>query len=135
MTSLALFSTRALCTFLIAAVAVVDGLRFDINEDPWNLNKAQLAENPLDYRGEELEEYYPSPKDWRFPFYTIFLDRFINGDPTNDNANGTVYEADIMSNQLRFGGDLDGLVDSLDYIQGMGVKVISLQLGPGHRWR
>lgn len=50
-------------------------------------------------------------------------DRWVNGDPSNDNANGTVFEQDIQSTQLRHGGDIQGLIDSLDYIAGMGIKV------------
>jgi glycosidase len=42
---------------------------------------------------------------------------------SNDDANGTAYEHDIISNQFRNGGDVQGLVDSLDYLQGMGIKV------------
>lgn len=57
------------------------------------------------------------------PVYSLFLDRFINGDPSNDNANGTVFEHDPMDTQMRHGGDVAGLVDTLDYIQGMGVGV------------
>jgi len=67
--------------------------------------------------------YQPSPANWRFPVYTIFLDRLANGDPTNDDANGTAYEHDITSNQFRNGGDIQGLLDSLDYLQGMGIQV------------
>jgi alpha-1,3-glucan synthase len=62
--------------------------------------------------------------------YTIFLDRFANGDPTNDNANGTVYEHDIISNQFRNGGDIQGLIGSLDYLQGMGIKALYLAGSP-----
>lgn len=47
----------------------------------------------------------------------------MNGDPTNDDANGTVYEHDMMSNQFRNGGDVKGLQSTLDYLQGMGIKV------------
>lgn len=47
----------------------------------------------------------------------------MNGDPTNDNINKTAFEHDLNSNQMRHGGDLQGLLDTLDYIQGMGVKV------------
>ncbi len=53
----------------------------------------------------------------------IHLCRFVNGDPTNDDINGTAFEHDISSNQMRHGGDLQGLLDTLDYIAGMGVKV------------
>lgn len=59
------------------------------------------------------------------PFYTLFLDRFVNGDPYNDNINGTSFEHDLNSNQMRHGGDLQGLIDTLDYLQGMGIKVAS----------
>lgn len=97
---------------------------YDKNEVDWNLNTNQQAVNPLEYSGErENHKFTKSPDNWRFPFYTLILDRFVNGDPTNDDANGTVFEHDVTSNQLRFGGDLAGLVDSLDYLQGMGIKV------------
>lgn len=59
------------------------------------------------------------------PFYSLFLDRFVNGDPSNDNSNGTAFEVDILSTQMRAGGDISGLVDSLDYLQGMGIKVFA----------
>ena len=90
----------------------------------YNLNQNQTATHPLDYWGEwEGHEFTASPEDWRFPFYTLFLDKFANGDPTNDNINGTVFEHDLNSNQMRHGGDVLGLVDSLDYLEGMGIKV------------
>ena len=90
----------------------------------YNLNQNQTASNPLDYWGIwESHEYHASPTNWRMPFYTITLDRFVNGDPTNDEANGTVWEHDPTSNQFRFGGDIKGLQNTLDYLQGMGVKV------------
>lgn len=97
---------------------------YDPREVDWNLNTNQQAVNPLEYSGEwEGHVYTPSPENWRFPFYTLILDRFVNGDPTNDDINGTTFEHDVTSNQLRYGGDLSGLVQSLDYLQGMGIKV------------
>lgn len=103
----------------------VHALQYTLSETEYNLNANTTATNPLDYWVKERtgHEYHPSPDNWRMPFYTVFTDRFVNGDPTNDNANETVYEQDIMSTQIRNGGDLQGLVDSLDYIAGMGIKV------------
>jgi alpha-1,3-glucan synthase len=99
-------------------------LKYDPAFVQYNLNQNQTAVNPLDYWGEWTgHQYTPSPSNWRFPFYTLFLDRFVNGDPTNDNINGTAYEHDLNSNQMRHGGDLQGLVDTLDYLHGMGIKV------------
>ncbi|KAK4539476.1 hypothetical protein LTR36_010912 [Oleoguttula mirabilis] len=110
---LALLATRVLCA------------PYDPRELDWNLNTNQQAQHPLDYSGVwEGHNYTESPENWRFPFYTLFLDRFVNGDPSNDDINGTSFEHDTTSNQLRHGGDLVGLADSLDYLQGMGIKGI-----------
>lgn len=92
----------------------------------YNFNQNQTATNPADYWGQwpnHTGDYYPSPDNWRFPFYTLMLDRFVNGDPTNDNFNKSVWEHDLWSTQMRHGGDVVGLVDTLDYLQGMGIKV------------
>jgi alpha-1,3-glucan synthase len=92
--------------------------------EAYNLNQNPTASSPLEYWGEwEDHVFHPSPENWRMPFYSLFLDRFVNGDPTNDNINGTAFEVDMLSTQLRAGGDISGLVDTLDYLQGMGIKV------------
>ncbi len=115
---------QTLLALLLLAASVVSGLRFDPAQVKYNLNQNQAAQNPLEYSGQrDGHTYHSSPTNWRFPFYSLFLDRFVNGDPTNDNANGTLFEQDITSTQLRHGGDLQGLLDTLDYIQGMGIKV------------
>ncbi|KAI5785864.1 alpha-1,3-glucan synthase [Geopyxis carbonaria] len=120
---------------LLSALALlataVTALRYDPAQVGFNLNENKTAVNPLDYWGEWPDhKYQPSPENWRFPFYTLFLDRFVNGDPSNDDANGTVFEYDMMSNQLRHGGDVKGLVDTLDYLQGMGIKGLYLSGSP-----
>lgn len=107
--------------------AVCEASWYDEAEEQWNLNTAQGASNVLEYESEwQSHEYFPSPKNWRMPFYSFFPDRFVNGDPTNDNANNTAWEHDHLSNQFRYGGDLQGIVDSLDYIHGLGIRGIYL---------
>ena len=109
---------------LVLLAATTTALQYDPNYLEYNLNQNETATHPLDYWGEwEGHEFTASPEDWRFPFYTLFLDKFANGDPSNDNINGTVFEHDLSSNQMRHGGDVVGLVDTLDYLQGMGIKV------------
>jgi len=109
---------------LLVGLATIDGMQYDPDYVKWNLNTAPNATDVLQYAGVwEAHVFHPSPDNWRFPFYTIMLDRFVNGDPTNDNANGTVFEYDLDETQLRHGGDIRGLKDSLDYLQGMGIKV------------
>ncbi|KAF2661570.1 glycosyltransferase family 5 protein [Lophiostoma macrostomum CBS 122681] len=126
------FFTRSFSFLLITFhVSLVWGLQFDPLYQDYNLNQKVGATNPSDYWGEwEDHSYNPSPGNWRFPFYTLFLDRFVNGDPTNDNANKTVFEQDITSTQLRHGGDVQGLLDTLDYIQGFGIKGIYIAGSP-----
>ena len=90
----------------------------------YNINQNKTATDPVDYWGEWPDHtYHPSPDNWRFPVYTLFLDRFVNGDPANDDINGTYFEHDLRSTQMRHGGDVAGLLDTLDYLQGMGIKV------------
>ncbi|KAK5655969.1 hypothetical protein OQA88_5107 [Cercophora sp. LCS_1] len=121
----------AFLLLLTVLAAVAQGLRYDPAYVDYNLNQNQQATNPLDYSADRPgHSYFPSPEDWRFPFYTLFLDRLADGNPSNNDINGTVYEQDITSNQLRHGGDLQGLVDSLDYIQGMGMKGIYIAGSP-----
>ncbi|KAL9027124.1 MAG: hypothetical protein Q9196_004310, partial [Gyalolechia fulgens] len=76
------------------------------------------------------QAYHPSPANWRFPFYTVTLDRFVNGNPNNDDINGTAWEHDLTGCQLRFGGDVTGLQESLDYVAGMGIKGIFISGSP-----
>lgn len=122
------FFSNALLVTLLTATTLVQGLRYDKDEENWNLNTKKSAKTPLEYDYDvslrpENYTYMDSPTNWRMPVYTLFLDRWVNGDPNNDDINGTLYETDMMSTQLRFGGDLEGLRDSLDYIAGMGAKV------------
>ena len=117
-----------LWVFALATLSTLSqALRYDPSQVAFNLNQNQTATNPTDYWGEwDNHTYNPSPSSWRFPFYTLFLDRFVNGNPSNDDANGTYFEHDLTQTQLRHGGDIQGLVDTLDYLQGMGIKALYL---------
>jgi len=118
-----MLATRSFLS-LFSLFLSISALRYDPDHDGWNLNLNQSATDPLHYWGEwENHTFHPSPKSWRFPFYVLTLDRYVDGDPTNNEANGTAFEHDWTSNQFRFGGDAKGLMNNLDYIQGMGIKV------------
>jgi len=59
--------------------------------------------------------------------YQIFVDRFCNGDPTNDvEDNEYIYNQAPEAMDIRnfYGGDLQGVLDKLDYLQDLGVEVI-----------
>lgn len=59
--------------------------------------------------------------------YLIMPDRFANGDPTNDIVKGmreTTLNRDSM--YYRHGGDLQGIIDRLDYLEELGVTALWL---------
>ena len=58
--------------------------------------------------------------------YLVMPDRFANGDPTNDSVDGMLEQADRTNPDGRHGGDLQGLIDHLDYIAEMGYTQVWL---------
>ena len=72
--------------------------------------------------------------------YQIFVDRFCNGDPTNDVVDGEYCYIGDHSRHVKdwnkipavvgvrefYGGDLQGIMEKLDYLQDLGVEVIYL---------
>jgi glycosidase len=56
--------------------------------------------------------------------YLITPDRFINGDPSNDNVKGMLEKANRSYKGGRHGGDIKGIHDNLDYLQEMGFTAI-----------
>ena len=60
-------------------------------------------------------------------WYQIFPERFCNGDPSI-NPEGTLpwRNKGAVTNEEFFGGDLQGIINKLDYIQGLGVSGLYL---------
>jgi len=58
--------------------------------------------------------------------YLITPDRFANGDTTNDDAAGMTEERDRENPSGRHGGDIQGVVDHLDYLADLGVTALWL---------
>ena len=108
-----------------AALLSLLALAHSATASPWradlvdyNINTNQNAQDPLDYTTTPRSNYTKSPDNWRsIPFYTVLMDKFADGDPSNNDFFGTVYEWDWRETQLRFGGDLKGLVSKLDYLE------------------
>ncbi|KAF2956205.1 glycoside hydrolase family 13 protein [Marinitoga sp. 38H-ov] len=73
-------------------------------------------------------------------YYQIFPDRFNNGDPSNDPVNGEyIYDGEPIikkewdelphptkGHKEFYGGDLQGIIEKLDYLQDLGIEVIYL---------
>jgi hypothetical protein len=76
--------------------------------------------------------HVPSP-DWRDQIiYFVMTDRFSNGDPGNDNQGAG--EFDPANGAKYSGGDLKGVLDRLDYIQGLGATAIWITPPVANQW-
>ena len=65
-----------------------------------------------------------SPDDWRTKvMYLIMTDRFYDGDIYNNSANGEYAPAD---GSKIHGGDIQGLIDKINYIKNLGITAIWL---------
>lgn len=58
--------------------------------------------------------------------YLVMPDRFANGDPSNDQFAGMSDKLNRKDPDGRHGGDLQGIIDHLDYIAGMGFTTLWL---------
>jgi len=124
-----------LCTALYSLLFLAGGVR----ASPWrpdlidyNLNVVRDTTDPQQYDSSRPNATYtPSPSNWRaLPTYTILMDKFADGDPANNDFFKTMFEVDWRETQMRYGGDLKGLVARLDYLHGMGVRVIFMSGTP-----
>ncbi len=80
------------------------------------------------------QNYYPSPGFWGEEIiYQIQVDRFNNGNLANDTQNVEEYQQTHQATEdwfglpdYRHGGDLQGIMDRLDYLKDLGVTVLWL---------
>ena len=56
--------------------------------------------------------------------YLLVPDRFVDGNISSNNSSTTKERCDKTNIHGRFGGDIEGIVQSLDYIQSLGVTTI-----------
>ncbi|WP_224367897.1 alpha-amylase family glycosyl hydrolase [Hyalangium versicolor] len=74
-----------------------------------------------------------SSPDWRDQIiYFVMTDRFANGDPSNDNQGAG--EFDPANGAKYSGGDLKGLLNRLDYIQGLGATAVWITPPVANQW-
>jgi glycosidase len=74
----------------------------------------------------------PSP-DWRDQvIYFVLTDRFADGDPSNNDQGAAEYNPAKSSHYS--GGDLKGIQQKLDYIQGLGATAVWLTPPVANQW-
>jgi alpha-1,3-glucan synthase len=110
----------------LGLIPLVAAIKYTPSLVSYNINTNQTATLVTDYSTTRANTTYtPSPENWRnLPVYTVLLDKFADGDPSNNDYFQTMFENDWRETQFRYGGDLAGLVAHLDYLQGMGIGLI-----------
>ena len=102
-------------------------------------HRCGVSEHPVEYYNFRIMPGFSTPA-WAkgAVMYQIFVDRFCNGDPSNDGEDGEYFyigepvckvkdwnEFPAAMDIRRFhGGDLQGVLDKLDYLEELGVEVI-----------
>ncbi|NJM80209.1 MAG: glycoside hydrolase family 13 protein [Flavobacterium sp.] len=56
--------------------------------------------------------------------YLVMPDRFSNGNPDNDNTSETFEKSDRNNKDGRHGGDIQGIINNLDYIKELGATAL-----------
>ena len=57
-------------------------------------------------------------------WYQIFPDRFCNGDPSINPENVKPWKCEKVASRDLYGGDLQGIINKLDYLQDLGITGI-----------
>ena len=104
-------------------------------------NKIGVSRDRLDVYDFTIAPGFHTP-EWAkgAVMYQIFVDRFYNGDSSNDVLTNELFYISSHSRRIEdwskipdnmdvnnfYGGDLQGVMDKLDYLQDLGVEVIYL---------
>lgn len=79
---------------------------------------------PFELRAREPDSAARQGFDTSDVLYLITPDRFVNGDPANDEIAGMREGLNRAEGFGRHGGDIQGMIDSLDYLADLGVTAI-----------
>lgn len=108
-------------------------------EQIWFYNRYGVSDHREDYYAYTIVPGFKTP-EWAkgAVMYQIFVDRFYNGDTSNDVQDNEYIYIGAPSRKIKdwnqvpealdirnfYGGDLQGVLDKLDYLQDLGIEVI-----------
>ena len=116
---------------LCAALALAAGLGAGLAQAA-DATAAQAEAGDACAEGGELRLHVPSP-DWRDQFiYMAFIDRFQDGDPSNNDQGHGEYDPSRGSHFS--GGDIQGIIQRLGYLKSLGVTAIWVTPPVANQW-
>ena len=96
-------------------------LYLDLAEASSNSIELVVGTERINYQLKNPKDYIPQPLDQSDALYLITPDRFANGDNENDELKGFNEKKHGREYPFgRHGGDLQGIIDHLDYIHDLG---------------
>ncbi|WOO34531.1 glycoside hydrolase family 13 protein [Anaerocolumna sp. AGMB13020] len=119
------------------------------NQSIYYFEDGFYTEHEMNHQGKSLS-YFTFPwmnaidinttPDWvnNTVWYQIFPERFCNGDTGNDPEGTKPWGFHRVTNEEYYGGDLQGIIDRLDYLQDLGINGIYLtpifEAGSSHKY-
>ena len=119
------------------------------NQSIYYFEDGFYTEHEMNHQGKSLS-YFTFPwmnaidinttPDWvnNTVWYQIFPERFCNGDTGNDPEGTKPWGFHRVTNEEFYGGDLQGIIDRLDYLQDLGINGIYLtpifEAGSSHKY-
>ena len=88
--------------------------------------KKKVASSNYDLKQREINPVEMTGFDNSDAIYLLMPDRFANGNPENDDMPGMLETANRSNPDGRHGGDIQGIVNNLDYIKDLGATSIWL---------
>ncbi|MEO9502636.1 alpha-amylase family glycosyl hydrolase [Nonlabens ulvanivorans] len=104
----------------------VDTKGFEAGTYVFNLESVDGVVEVMEYEllPREKESAQRKGFDSSDAIYLIMPDRFANGDPSNDSTDDTVEKVNRDFKGGRHGGDIQGVIDHLDYIDNLGATAL-----------
>lgn len=87
-------------------------------------NKNKAFTQPYSLKPRKEGSKYRKSFDSSDMIYLLMPDRFANGNVNNDNVASVIEKVDRSKIDGRYGGDIEGIIKNLDYIQDLGATTL-----------
>jgi glycosidase len=87
-------------------------------------NKKVAFTKPYSLKSRRKDSRFRKGFDSSDMIYLLMPDRFANGNPNNDSTKETIEKANRANKDGRHGGDIEGIINNLDYIKSLGATAI-----------
>lgn len=87
-------------------------------------NKNKAFTQPYSLKSRKESSKYRKSFDSSDMIYLLMPDRFANGNVNNDNVASVIEKVDRSKIDGRYGGDIEGIIKNLDYIQDLGATTL-----------